>query len=214
MKLTMKVNNKVLEEVRNLSDTITKLISELSITKNLNILLSSRLVTLERQSWANAQYSRRECLDIVGIPREVSGEVLEEKVMNIFDKIGCNISPDNIESCYRISKKSDTVIVKFSRRKDCQQVWQVKKDLQKMKMEDFDLPGSGKLFINRSLCPYYKVLWSKSKKLQNLGKIHSFLISGDTIKIKINENSPPLSVTHVDDFGNYFPDVDLSPPSR
>ena len=34
--------------------------------------------------------------------------------------------------------------------------------------------SSGKLFINRSLCPYYKVLWSTSKKLQNLGKIHSF----------------------------------------
>ena len=41
-----------------------------------------------------------------------------------------------------------------------------------------------------------------------------FFISGDTIKIKINENSPPLSVTHVDDFGNYFPDVDLPSPSR
>ena len=51
-------NNKVLEEVRNLSDTITKLSSELSITKNVNTLLSSRLVTLERQCWANAQYSR------------------------------------------------------------------------------------------------------------------------------------------------------------
>ena len=74
--------------------------------------------------------------------------------------------------------------------------------------------NSGKLFINRSLCPYCKVLWSKSKKLQNLGKIHSFFLSGDTIKIKINENSPPLSVTHVGNFGNYFPDVDLSSPSR
>ena len=167
-------NDKVLEEVRNLSDTITKLSSELSITKNVNTLLSSRLVTLERQWWANAQYSRRGCLDIVGILGNVSGEKLEETVLNIFDKIGCNISPDNIESCHRISKKSDAVIVKFSRRKDCQQVWQVKKDLQKIKMEDFDLPGSGKLFINRSLCPYYKVLWSKSKKLQNLAKIHSF----------------------------------------
>ena len=146
-------NNKVLEEVRNLSDTITKLSSELSITKNVNTILSSRLVTLERQCWANAQYSRRECLYIVSIPREVSGEVLEEKVLNIFDKIGCNISPDNIESCHHVSKISDTVIVKFSRRKDCEQVWQVKKDLQKMKMEDFDLPESGKLFINRSLCP-------------------------------------------------------------
>ena len=70
----------------------------------------------------NAQYSRRECLDIVGIPREVSGEVLEETLLNIFDKISYSISPDHIESCHRINKKSDTVIVKFSRRKDCQQV--------------------------------------------------------------------------------------------
>ena len=82
-------------------------------------------------------------------------------------------------------------------------------------MEDFDLPGSSKLFINSSLCSYYKVLWSKSKKLHNLGKIYSFFfISGDTIKIKINESNPPLSVFYVDDFGYYFPDVNLSPHSR
>ena len=42
-------NNKVLREVGNLSDTITNLSSELSITKNVNTLLSSRLVTLKRQ---------------------------------------------------------------------------------------------------------------------------------------------------------------------
>ena len=94
-------NNKVLEEVRNLSDTITKLSSELSITKNVNTLLLSRLATLERQCWANAQYSRRECLDIADIPCEVSGEILEEPVLNIFDKIACSISPDHIESCHR-----------------------------------------------------------------------------------------------------------------
>ena len=108
------VNNKVLEEECNLSDTITKLSSELSITKNVNTLLSSRLVTLERQCWANAQYSRQECLEIVDIPCEVSGEVLEEKVLNIFDKIGCSISPNHIESCHCISKKRDAVIVSFS----------------------------------------------------------------------------------------------------
>ena len=60
-------NNKVMEEVRNLSDTITKLSSELSIANNVNTLLSIKLVTLERQYWANAQYSRRECLDILSI---------------------------------------------------------------------------------------------------------------------------------------------------
>ena len=58
------------------------------------------------------------------------------------------------------------------------------------------------------------MLWSKSQKLHRLSKIHSLFISGDTIKIKANENSSPLLIKHVDDFGKHFPDVDLSPPSR
>ena len=107
------------------------------------------------------------------------------------------------------SSKSNAVIVKLSWRKDCQQVWQVKKDLKKLKMEGFDLSGSNKLFINISLCPHYKVLRSKSKKLHSHVKIHGFFTCGDTIKIKINENSVPLSVTQVGNSRNYFLDVDL-----
>ena len=90
-------DNPVLEEVRKLNDSVSQLCSELAVTKNVNDLLLTRLTTSERQCWANAQYSRRECLDIVGIPHEVSVEVLEEKVLKIFGKLGCDISPDRIE---------------------------------------------------------------------------------------------------------------------
>ena len=128
---------------------------------------------------ANAQYSRHECLDITGIPHEVSGEVLEEKVLKVFGKLGCDTSPNCIETCYCVVRTTDTVIVKFSKRKDCQHVWSVKKDLMKLTMEDFELPGNNKLFINRSLCPYYKMLCSKSKKFHSLGKyiVFSFLMT-------------------------------------
>ena len=68
-----------------------------------------------------------------------------------------------------------------------------------------------KISTNSSLCPYYKMLWLKNKKLLTLGKINSFYISSDTIRIKINENGSPLSATHVDHFGKHFPDIDLSP---
>ena len=107
------------------------------------------------------------------------------------------------------SSKSNAVIVKLSRGKDCQQVSHIKKDFQKLKMEDFNLSGSNKLFINISLCTHYKVLWSKSKKLHSHGKIHGFFIFSDTIKIKINEYSVPLSVTQFYNFRNYFLDVYL-----
>ena len=62
----------------------------------------------------------------------MSREVLEEKVLNVFGKLGCDISPDRIEACHRVGRTNDTVIVTFSRRKDCQHVWNVKKDLRKL----------------------------------------------------------------------------------
>ena len=115
-------DNTVLEEVRKLNESILKLHAELAVTKNANNLLLTRLTTLERQCWANAQYSRRECRDMVGIPREVSEEVLEEKVLKIFGKLGCDISPDLIDACHHVGRTTDTAIVKFSKRKDCEHV--------------------------------------------------------------------------------------------
>ena len=50
----------------------------------MNSLLSDRLTNMERQCWANALYSRRECLEVIGIPSEVDGDVLKEKVLKIF----------------------------------------------------------------------------------------------------------------------------------
>ena len=128
-------------------------------------------------------------LDILEIPPEVCGEVLEERVLKIFGKLRCDISPDRIEACHRASRTTDTVIIKFSKRKDCPNVWSIKKDMKKLTMEYLELPGNSKLFINRSLCPHYKILSSKSKKRYSLRKIHS----------------SPLSITHVDDFGKHFP---------
>ena len=61
-------------EVRSLSDANAKLSSKRSITKNVNTL-SSKL------KYSNVQYSRRQCLDIVDIPRKVRWEVME--VLNI-----------------------------------------------------------------------------------------------------------------------------------
>ena len=42
-------DNTVLEEVRKLNDSISKLHAELAVTKNVNNLLVTRLSTLERQ---------------------------------------------------------------------------------------------------------------------------------------------------------------------
>ena len=89
----------------------------------------------------------------------------------------------------------------------------VKRDLRKVKLEDIGLRGSNSIFVNPSLCPYYRMLWSKSKRLLDLGKINNFFVSSGKIKIRLQENSRTLAITHVENFKKNFPDVDLTPSS-
>ena len=81
------VNNEILHQVRQLNQKFSQLESENSIVNQANSLLSKRLVNMERQCWANAQYSRRKCLEVMGIPDSVQNNELEDKVLNIFKKI-------------------------------------------------------------------------------------------------------------------------------
>ena len=84
-------NDAMLQEMRKFNDNFAKLQAELVVTKCVNSELCKKLVTVERQCWENAQCSRRECLEVAGIPRQVDDKNLETKVLSIFQKIGCTI---------------------------------------------------------------------------------------------------------------------------
>ena len=81
----------VLDEIRKLNANFAKLESELIVTKKVNSELQKHFVDLERQCWANAQYSRRECLELAGIPSTVGHDELEGKVVDILNKVGSNM---------------------------------------------------------------------------------------------------------------------------
>ena len=102
--------------------------------------------------------------------------------------------------------------MKFSRPKDCQNVLNAKKQLRKLDTKEMGFPEDNPIFLNQSLCTYYRALWSKAKHLHSLRRISSFYVSGGTVKIKISENGLPLPITHVNDFKEHFPDVNLAPP--
>ena len=57
-------------------------------------------VDIERQCWANAQYSRRECLEITGVPKSIPQQNFEEKFCQIFEPIGVSVDK-NDDDCHR-----------------------------------------------------------------------------------------------------------------
>ena len=133
----------MLQEMRKFNDNSSKLEAEQVVNKRVNSELCKRIVTVERQCWTNAQYSKRECLEVAGIPRQVDEKNLEKKVLSSF-KIGCTSDPTYIDDYHRLGKTNDIVIVKFTRRKDYKPIFKVKKDLRDLNMNYLDLPRAQK----------------------------------------------------------------------
>ena len=103
---------KLTTEVKNLLDHSKKLEADVAIVRNVNDKLVESAVLTERQCWENAQYSRRDTLEVVGIPMSVRDYVLEQKVCDVIQKIGVDICDRDIQASHRLKDK-DRTIVKF-----------------------------------------------------------------------------------------------------
>ena len=68
---TKGIINSLTEEMKNLNENFKKLESDVAVVKNVNNILCKQIVSVERQCWKNAQYSRREFVEVVGLPRQL-----------------------------------------------------------------------------------------------------------------------------------------------
>ena len=134
---------------------------------------------------------------------------IEHTLCKIFNSIGFGIGEDRIEARHRLTK-SDRTIVKIFRRKDCQHLMPIKKGLKDFNPTNLSFPEGIKIYINDSLCPYYRALWNECKKLWNNKKIYSYFTVNGTVRIKQVENGPYKSITHINDLRALFPEEQIS----
>ena len=75
----MDAANSEMDQIRKFNENFEKPQSELTVAKQVNSVVCKRLVSMERQCWVNSQYSRRECLELVGVPRSVNDGTWRKK---------------------------------------------------------------------------------------------------------------------------------------
>ena len=112
---------------------------------------------------------------------------MEETALNIFKELGVSIDTLDIEACHRVGPPSQNkIIVKISGKKDkeCGR----SKNFGGMKLESLEVDNS--VFINNSLCSFYKRLWSKCKRLWTYKYIYTFWVSNGSVKIKGKTPNP------------------------
>ena len=115
------------QDLSELRENSSKLKTELVVTKQVNNVLHSQMVQVKRKSWSNEQYSRCECLEIVGITESLKHSSLEETALKTFKELGISIDISDMEACHSVGPPSrKNVIVKMSGQKDSDRVRQVK----------------------------------------------------------------------------------------
>ena len=81
--------------------------SQLLVTRRVNDNLVKQNCFLERKCATNEQYSKRECLEISGIPDSLANNNLEETVLKIFNETGVTVNSRDAEACHCLNQPSN-----------------------------------------------------------------------------------------------------------
>ena len=146
--------------------------TDLAITRNCNRLLTEKVVQLERNAVTNAQYHRREALEINSVPPSINDEELELNISKTLSLTGHEVKPDDLQACHCLKKK-ESVIVKFKCRKLKRRVLVKRKNLRNKSEDIRQLKFFGKLFLSESIYHENYQLAHKRCQLKNVWKIHS-----------------------------------------
>ena len=163
-KLNVSTLNNIIPKIESLQKTLDEvmfvncaLASRVSISEHVTEELQKKIKKLESQSYQDNQYTRRDCIEIAGIPDSVSQTDLEYIAIKILSLLEINVVPNDVQACHRL--KSGSTIVKFVNR-------------QLKTVDKSSLGFINFIFINENLCPYYRFLWNLKLKLVKL--IHAF----------------------------------------
>ena len=86
------------------------------------------------------------------------------------------------------------VTVKVSKCKDASKIRSSKRKLKDMDLTSIAI--NNPVYINDSLCLYYKMLWRKCKSLRMNKLIHSFWVTNGSIRLRTVDNGRTNVITH------------------
>lgn len=166
--------NEFNELIRTQQDLISKQQQMINGLEVENRRLRGQLKDVVRRQGDLEQYSRRNTLEIFGVP-EAAGETnssLKKTVIQVGEALGVKLSEDGIDACHRINggnnRPTTGIIVKFLRRDDPDQLLakrKVKRDFSTRHLQGHATDSV--IYINPSLTPVRRVLLAKARKLRS-----------------------------------------------
>ena len=136
--------------------------------------LIERAVEIEKSLAEQEQYSRRECIELAGLPEDIHGEDLEAGGMDTFDVAWIKLKKRSFHAIRRV-RNIQVVITKLVNRRDAIGIIRNKKKLREIHDEDKQKLRSNKIYVNKSLCLAFRKLLGKCNSLHKIKKVKFIL---------------------------------------
>ena len=162
-------------------------------------LVAKRVQLLEKTVVSSMQYSRRESIEIHGLPETVKDDELEGKCLGVLEDIGCGkIDSSQVHACHRLKNRKNTII-RFVNRKVADNALHNKSKLKNINRGKYGLANDANIYINENLCRPMQFLAFKVRKAFREKIIVSYNIWKGRLSVKLVPNGPDIVVTHVQD---------------
>ena len=70
--------------------------------------MKNNIVALKRKCWSNEQFSRREFLEMSGIPSDTDAGKFEKVIVKVSEKLDVDIDPKNAEDCHWVKTRNSS----------------------------------------------------------------------------------------------------------
>lgn len=198
LKETKALVGKQTTDISALLELVNKLTTE-------NIELKSKVSILESRMEDIEQYSRRDTIEIHGIPAE-KGEQVLEVVKSVGKALDINIEDSMVSACHRLRGRDGTgrppgIIVKMTRRLDAEAILQRRRVKRNLSTHNIGLTASpaAAIYINESLCPGRRRLLNAARDKKREKNYTYLWIRGGRILMRKADGEPVKVVTTLAD---------------
>ena len=100
-----KIIEELRREIQEINEKLERLTSAPMESYNPHNKMKPRIIELERRLAEQEQYSRRECMEIVGLPDDTTDDELKDLVVDTFATAGVAVDRNSFHANYRLKNR-------------------------------------------------------------------------------------------------------------
>ncbi|XP_046671146.1 uncharacterized protein LOC124373240 [Homalodisca vitripennis] len=194
------LNSKVDDSLKvntDLSEKLSKFITTIERLESENVQLKVKLHALESRLEEQEQYTRRNCIEIQGVP--VRNNNVMDTVKDVGKALGMEIKEEMIDACHTLGKRKDAegppgIIVKFVRRTDADNLLAKRRAKAQFSTRHLNLGTDNPVYLNESLTPARRMLLKKARDFRRTNGYKWLWVRGGKILMRKEDNGPVINV--------------------